>query len=114
MTRKPDAHEPNDSPHATVPGAAAAGTGDPIGFLNSVVPRKVAAQASGGIRATIVVTVQQGTVAISIVPPFTWEAIMTPETVDDLIGALTQARTDAVAAGRRKQAPPTGSREHAR
>lgn len=81
MTRNYDDRGPNADPRAA--GAA---------------PREVAARASGGIRATVVVTVQQGAVLMSIVPPFTWEAIMAPETVDELIGALTQARNEATAA----------------
>lgn len=114
MTRHSEDHEPNDGPHATTPGAAAAGTDDQTGVLSSVVPRQVAAQASGGIRATVVVTVQQSTVGISIVPPFTWEAIMTPATVDELIGALTQARHDATAARRRDPAAQADGRDRTR
>jgi hypothetical protein len=32
---------------------------------------------------------------MSIQPPFTWEAIMVPTKVDELIGALTQAKEAA-------------------
>lgn len=64
-------------------------------------PREVTAQASGGIRATVVVTVAHGAVLMSIVPPFTWEAIMAPETVEELIRALAQARIEATAIPRR-------------
>jgi hypothetical protein len=47
---------------------------------------------SGGVPATVVVTVQRGHVGVSIQPPFTWEAIMDPEKVDELIGTLAQAQ----------------------
>lgn len=50
---------------------------------------------SGGVTATVVIFVRQGTVLMSIVPPFTWEAIMDPEQVDELISALELAQDDA-------------------
>jgi hypothetical protein len=43
----------------------------------------------------MVITVQKGTVRVSIVPPFTWEAIMEPGKVDELIRTLGLARQDA-------------------
>ncbi|MGH3766174.1 MAG: hypothetical protein ACRDS0_29595 [Pseudonocardiaceae bacterium] len=43
----------------------------------------------------MVVTVVQGTVWMSISPPFTWEAIMDPVNVDELIHVLGLAREDA-------------------
>lgn len=59
------------------------------------VHHRVAVQGSGGVTATIVVFARQGTVLMSIVPPFTWEAIMDPETVDELIRTLELAQADA-------------------
>ncbi|HEY6422199.1 MAG TPA: hypothetical protein VIY28_02905 [Pseudonocardiaceae bacterium] len=50
---------------------------------------------TGGVSATVFVTVQQGAVWISIQPPFTWQAIMEPTKVDELIGMLSQARVEA-------------------
>lgn len=49
-----------------------------------------------GVDATVVVTVARGAVWMSIMPPFTWEAIMEPETVEEVIQALELARDDAV------------------
>lgn len=114
MTRHSEDHEANGDPHTTTPGTTAIRAGDQAGVLGSVVLRKVATQASGGTRATVVVTVQQGAVLMSIVPPFTWEAIMAPGIVDELIGALTQARNDATAVRRRNPAPIADGRDHAR
>ncbi len=64
-------------------------------YVSSPVHRKVSVKGSGGISATVVVTVQKGTVWVSIVPPFTWEAIMEPGKVDELIRTLGLAREDA-------------------
>lgn len=61
----------------------------------SVVHRKVLVKGSGGVSATIVVTAQQGQVWVSIVPSFTWEAIIEPAKVDELIRTLGLAREDA-------------------
>lgn len=47
------------------------------------------------VPATVVVTVVQATVWMSISPPFTWEAIMDPVNVDELIHVLGLAREDA-------------------
>ncbi len=41
------------------------------------------------------VTVVHGMVWLSIVPPFTWEAIMEPAKVDELIHVLALARDEA-------------------
>lgn len=57
--------------------------------------RRVLAKGSGGVMSTIVVTVRQGKVSLSIVPPFTWEAILEPEKLDKLVRVLRQAREDA-------------------
>lgn len=56
---------------------------------------KVAAKGSGGTSATVVVLAQQGDVWLSIDPPLTWEAIMTPSKVDEVIRILGLARDDA-------------------
>lgn len=57
--------------------------------------RKIEVKGSGGVSATMVVTVYRETVWVSIQPLFTWEAIMEPEKVDDLIAVLGQAKEDA-------------------
>lgn len=57
--------------------------------------RKVSVKGSGGVSATVVVTVQQGKVWVSITPPFTWEAIMEPAKVDELMRLLGLAQEDA-------------------
>jgi hypothetical protein len=51
-----------------------------------------------GIDVTVVVTVVQGTVWLSISPPFTWEAIMEPGKVDEVIHVLELARDEAMKA----------------
>jgi hypothetical protein len=48
-----------------------------------------------GVEVTVVVTVVRGTVWMSISPPFTWEAIMEPVQVDELMHVLGLAREDA-------------------
>jgi hypothetical protein len=62
---------------------------------NSFVRRTVSVEGSGGIAATVVVIAQQGRVWVSIQPRFTWEAIMEPGKVDELIHTLRLAREDA-------------------
>ncbi|MGH3976941.1 MAG: hypothetical protein ACRDS9_27020, partial [Pseudonocardiaceae bacterium] len=57
----------------------------------SLVHRKVSVKGSGGVSATVVITVQQGRVRMSIHPPSTWEAIMEPWKVDELIQTLLLA-----------------------
>ena len=57
--------------------------------------RKVSVKGSGGVAATMVVIAQRGQVLVSIVPPFTWDAIMKPGKVDEVIHALGLARDDA-------------------
>jgi hypothetical protein len=59
------------------------------------VRRKVSVKGSGGVSATVIVTVQRGRVWLAIQPLFTWEAIMEPEKVDELTRTLTLAREDA-------------------
>lgn len=48
-----------------------------------------------GVDATVVVTVVQGKVWMSISPPFTWEAIMVPGKVDEVMSVLEAARDEA-------------------
>ena len=57
--------------------------------------RKVSVKGTGGVAATVVVIAQRGQVWVSIQPPFTWEAIMEPGKVDELIKTLGLAREDA-------------------
>lgn len=64
------------------------------GFSGSV-HRKVTVSGSGGVVATVIVIAQRGQVWVSISPPFTWEAIMDPGKVDEVIHALALAREDA-------------------
>lgn len=61
----------------------------------SGMPRKISVKACQGEAATVVVTVVHGTVRMSIVPPFTWEAIMEPGMVDEVVRVLTLARDEA-------------------
>jgi hypothetical protein len=58
------------------------------------VPRRVVVKGREGVVATVVVTVYRGDVWMSIVPPFTWEAIMEPAKVDELIQVLGSARQE--------------------
>lgn len=60
-----------------------------------VVYRRLSVKGSGGVAATVVVMTQRGQVWVSINPPFTWEAIMEPGKVDELIHLLRLAREDA-------------------
>lgn len=59
------------------------------------VARRVFVKGMQGIDVTVVVTVVQGTVWLSISPPFTWEAIMKPGKVDELMHVLELARDEA-------------------
>lgn len=59
------------------------------------VPRRVFIKGMQGGDVTLVVTVVQSTVWVSISPPFTWEAIMEPVKVDELIRVLEVARDEA-------------------
>lgn len=76
--------------------------------LTKTVHCKVSVQGTGGVSATVFVMVQQGQVWMSIQPPFTWEAIMDPAKVDELIGTFTRAREEVkrVNNGRRDAAIP--------
>lgn len=59
------------------------------------VPRRVVAKGREGVVATVVVATYRGDVWISIVPPFTWDVVMAPAKVDELIQVLATARKDA-------------------
>ena len=59
------------------------------------VPRRVFVKGMQGIDVTLVVTVAQGSVWVSISPPFTWEAIMEPVKVDELVHVLELAKDEA-------------------
>jgi hypothetical protein len=65
-----------------------------VSHLPSPMPRVVAVTGSGGIAATVIVTVRRGFVWVSIMPPFTWEAILDPGKVDELVRTLTSAGKD--------------------
>jgi len=52
-------------------------------YTESLVHRRVSVKGSGGVSATVVITVQQGQVWMSIQPPFTWEAVMEPWKVEE-------------------------------
>lgn len=69
-------------------------------YADPVVCRRLSVKGSGGVAATVVVTTYQGQVRVSIVPPFTWEAIMEPVKADELIHMLGLAR-EAAARSRR-------------
>jgi len=66
-----------------------------IDELLRVVRRKVTVKGSGGVVATVIVTARRGKVWMSIQPPFTWDAIMEPRMVDELIRTLALAAEDA-------------------
>jgi hypothetical protein len=82
--------------------------------LLRVVQRKVTVKGSGGVVATVVVTARRGKVWMSIQPPFTWDAIMEPRMVDELIRTLALAAEDAktmvrgARTSRGGSCPPTG------
>lgn len=61
----------------------------------SLVHRRVSVKGSGGVSATVVITVQQGQVWMSIQPPFTWEAVMEPGKVEELVRTLVLAAEGA-------------------
>ncbi len=63
---------------------------------------------------TVVVTVVQGTVWMSISPPFTWEAIMQPGNVDEVVAVLSLARDEAEIAAAHSGRAPRGSNAVAR
>ncbi len=60
-----------------------------------VVHHKVPVTGSGGVTATVIVTVRRGQVWLSIQPPFTWEAIMAPDKADEVMRTLGRAGEEA-------------------
>jgi hypothetical protein len=76
-----------------------------VGHPGYGLPRRISVKGREGVAATVVVTTYRGYVWMSIVPPFTWEAIMDPGQVDQLIHALGLAREESnrrVSVGGRK------------
>lgn len=73
-------------------------------------PRRVRVKGMQGVDATVVVAVAQGTVWLSVSPPFTFEAIMEPGKVDELMHVLQLARDEAkqMAAARGEHASLAG------
>lgn len=73
-------------------------------------PRRVRVKGMQGVDPTVVVAVVQGTVWLSVSPPFTWEAIMEPGKVAELMHVLELARDEAkqMAAARGEQASLAG------
>lgn len=57
--------------------------------------RRVRVKGMKGADVNVVVTVAQGKVWLSISPPFTWEAIMEPGKVDEVMHVLGLAREEA-------------------
>jgi hypothetical protein len=72
------------------------------------VPRRVFVKGIQGVDVTVVVTVVRDTVWLSISPPFTWEAIMEPGKVDELMHVLELAREEAKEMATTRGAPPAG------
>ena len=66
------------------------------------VPRRVRVKGMQGVDATVVVTVVHDKVWLSISPLLTWEAMMEPGKVDEVMSVLGLARDEArkVAAAR--------------
>jgi hypothetical protein len=70
---------------------------------HSFVRRTISVKTSDGLATTVVVIAQRGQVWVSIQPQFTWEAIMEPGQVDELIHTLGLARDDAKTMLRHRQ-----------
>ncbi len=64
-------------------------------FPSAGRPRRVFVKGMQRADVTVVVTVVQGTVWLSISPPFAWEAIMEPGKVDEVMRVLELAREEA-------------------
>ncbi len=73
------------------------------------MPRRVRVTDVQGVEVTVVVRVVQGTVWMSISPPFTWEAIMEPGKVDEIVSVLESARDEARTATAPSARTPRGS-----
>lgn len=68
---------------------------EPSSRVTPAVHRKITVRGSGGVAATIIVIARQGRVLLSIMPPFTWEAILEPSRIAELTHTLELARDDA-------------------
>lgn len=68
---------------------------DHVVRIGAEVHRKVAVTGSDSVSTTVVVVVRCGKVRLSIEPLFTWEAVVTPGKVDELIRTLESARDEA-------------------
>lgn len=66
-----------------------------VSYMGSEVYRRLSVKGTEGIVASVVVKSMRGYVWISITPPFTWEAILEPRKVDELIHILELVREDA-------------------
>jgi hypothetical protein len=66
-----------------------------VTYAGMGMPRRVSVQATERVAATVVVTVVQGKVWMSIIPPFTWQAIMDLGQIDELMHVLRLARDEA-------------------
>ena len=69
------------------------------------LPRRVVVKGREGAVVTVTVTIYRGEVWLSIVPPFTWEAIMPADKVDELTRTLQVARDEAQAMASRDDGP---------
>lgn len=101
---KENAQAPTRAGLATVPDSL----NEQAVYTDSFVLRRVPVTGTGGVAATVIVTAQRGQVWVSIQPPFTWEAIMEPGKVDELIRVLAQAREAATKM--RREWPTTSPR----
>ena len=86
------------------------GPNEHAAYTGMGISRRVRVKGKEGIDATVVVTVVQGKLWMSISPPFTWEAIIEPSKVDDVMHVLEVAREEAkkMAAARSGRAPREG------
>ncbi len=78
------------------------------------MPRRVRVTDVQGVEVTVVVRVVQDTVWMSISPPFTWEAIMEPGKVDEVVSVLEivrdEARTATAPGGRTRHGSTAATR----
>jgi hypothetical protein len=78
------------------------------------IPRRVSVKGTGGAAATVVVTTYREQVWMSIVPLFTWEAIMGLDEVDEVMHMLGLAREARKVMAARKAEASEANRTHAR
>lgn len=76
-------------------------------YAGSAVYRRLSVKGSEGVVASVVVKSTRGHVWVSITPPFTWEVIMEPGKIDELIHILGLAREDAKKAAPLSRRPPS-------